>query len=175
MKKSKVNTRKQQLDHERTTWRHKHRTLGGRVILYPERPPEHINARANKIYNWFWNKILLEINIQEIPAIISTLQDQINNHLPPEKIRMYRTMIGMAEDAYQLKRLDDIKDYEPELMMSRTPSYDSEEGVIYRDGNLYTTDYNEDESAIIIRDIEGVIKDILSSEDLTERIPDIKI
>jgi len=175
MGKNKRNTRKQQLDKQRTTWRRKHRTLGGRVILYPDKPPEHINARANKIYNWFWNRVLLEIDTQEIPAVISTLQDQINNHPSPEKIRMYRTMIGMAEDAYQLKRLDDIKDYDPELMMSKTPSYNSEEGVVYRNGDVLTTDYNEDETSIIIRDIEGVIKDVLSSEDTTEQVTDIKL
>ena len=74
-------------------------------------------------------------------------------------------MIGMAEDAYQLKRLEDIKDYDSELMLGKKPVYNSEQGVIYKGGNIYTTDYNEDESKIIVRDIEGIIVDALSSED----------
>jgi hypothetical protein len=74
-------------------------------------------------------------------------------------------MIGMAEDAYQFKQLEDIKDYDTELQLEQKPMFNSEEGVIYRKGNIYTTDYNEDESEILIRDIEGIIIDVLSSED----------
>ena len=68
-------------------------------------------------------------------------------------------MIGMAEDAYKLKNLDDIMDYDTELMYEKKPIYNSEQGLIYKDGKIYTTDYSEDESEIILRDIEGVIKD----------------
>jgi len=74
-------------------------------------------------------------------------------------------MIGMAEDAYQLKRLEDIKDYDSELMLGKKPVYNSEQGVIYKGGEIYTTDYTEDEDEIIVRDIEGIIVGALSSED----------
>jgi len=68
------------------------------------------------------------------------------------KIRTYRTMIGMAEDAYQLKRLDDIMDYDSDLQIGKNPVYNTEQGVIYKEGKIYTTDYSEDESKIIVRD-----------------------
>ncbi len=61
----KINNRKKELDKQRTEWRKKHRTLNGRIILYPEKPPEHINARGSKVYNWFWKRILLETQPQE--------------------------------------------------------------------------------------------------------------
>ena len=83
-----------------------------------------------------------------------------------KRIQIFRTMIGMAEDAYQLKRLEDIKDYDSELMLGKQPVYNSEQGVIYKGGNIYSTDYDEDESEIIVRDIEGVIVEALTSEDL---------
>ena len=43
--------------------------------------------------------------------------------------------------------------------------YNSEQGVIYKGGEIYTTDYTEDEDEIIVRDIEGIIVGALSSED----------
>ena len=161
----KSNNRKKELDKQRTEWRKKHRTLNGRIILYPEKPPEHINARGSKMYNWFWKRILLETKLQEIPAIISAVRNQIKRESDKKKIQVFRTMIGMAEDAYHLKRLENIKDYDSELMLGKKPVYNSEQGVIYKGGNIYTTDYNEDESKIIVRDIEGIIVDALSSED----------
>ena len=161
----KSNNRKKELDKQRTEWRKKHRTLNGRIILYPEKPPEHINARGSKVYNWFWKRILLETKLQEIPAIISAVRKQIKRESDKKKIQVFRTMIGMAEDAYQLKRLEDIKDYDSELMLGKKSAYNSEQGVIYKGGNIYTTDYNEDESKIIVRDIEGIIVDALFSED----------
>ncbi len=157
---------KKELDRKRSLWRKQHRTLNGRIILYPDNPPEHVNARGNKLYNWFWKKILLEIQPQEIPAVISNLQDQISGVSDGKKIQMFRTMIGMAEDAYKLKKLDDILDYDPEIMMEKKPVYNAEDGVIYKGGKLYTTDYNEDESGILVRDIEGMLLDILSSESI---------
>lgn len=162
---TKLNNRKKELDKQRTEWRKKHRTLNGRIILYPEKPPEHINARGSKVYNWFWKRILLETNPQEIPAIISAVKGQIKRESDKKKIQVFRTMIGMAEDAYQLKRLEDIKDYDSELMLGKKPVYNSEQGVIYKGGDIYTTDYTEDEDEIIVRDIEGIIVDALSSED----------
>ena len=162
---TKLNNRKKELDKQRTEWRKKHRTLNGRIILYPEKPPEHINARGSKVYNWFWKRILLETNPQEIPAIISAVKGQIKRESDNKKIQVFRTMIGMAEDAYQLKRLEDIKDYDSELMLGKKPVYNSEQGVIYKGGEIYTTDYTEDEDEIIVRDIEGIIVDALSSED----------
>ncbi len=162
---TKLNNRKKELDKQRTEWRKKHRTLNGRIILYPEKPPEHINARGSKVYNWFWKRILLETNPQEIPAIISAVKGQIKRESDKKKIQVFRTMIGMAEDAYQLKRLEDIKDYDSELMLGKKPVYNSEQGVIYKGGEIYTTDYTEDEDEIIVRDIEGIIVDALSSED----------
>jgi hypothetical protein len=159
------NTRKKELDSIRTQWRKSHRTLNGRIILYPDKPPEHINARGSKLYNWFWGKILRETKPQEIPAIISGLQDAIHAEKDLRKIQILRTMIGMAEDAYQLKQLEDIKDFDSELQLEHKPVFNAEDGVVYRNGNIYTTDYNEDESEILIRDIEGIIIDVLSSED----------
>ncbi|MFH1101603.1 MAG: acetyltransferase [Methanobacteriota archaeon] len=163
-KPRKTTQRKKELDQQRTAWRRHHRTLNGRLILYPEKPAEHINARGSKLYNWFWNRILLEVEPQDIPGIISGLQDQLTVARDLKTTQMYRTMIGMAEDAYQLKRLEDIKDYDPELVLGKKPVFNSETGVIYKDGTLYTTDYTEDESAILLRDIEGAIKDVLSSD-----------
>ena len=160
----KNSNRKKELDKQRTEWRKKHRTLNGRIILYPEKPPEHINARGSKLYNWFWKKILLEVESPEIPAIISAIRDQIKAEQDTRKIRIFRTMIKMAEDAYRLKRLEDIKDYDAELQLEKKSIYKSEEGVIYRGGKIYTTDYNEDESKILLRDTEGIIVDTLYSE-----------
>ena len=157
--------RKKLLDKQRTEWRKRHRTLNGRIIIYPEKSPEHINARASKVYNWFWKKILLEIGLQEIPAIISGIKNQIKTEQDTKKIQVYRTMIGMAEDAYSLKRLEDIKDYDTELELGKNPVYDSGEGIIYKDWKIFTTDYNEDESKILLRDIEGIILDMLFSEE----------
>ena len=161
---SKKNDRKKELDKQRNEWRKKHRTLKGRIILHPNKPPEHVNARGSKTYNWFWKEILLAIKTQDIPAIISTIKNQISSEKDTHKIRVYRTMIGMAEDAYQLKRLDDIMDYDPELQLGKNPVYNTEQGVIYKDGKIYTTDYNEDESKIIVRDVEGIIVDVQHSE-----------
>ena len=76
---------------------------------------------------------------------------------------MYRTMIAMAEDAYQLKNLDDIMDFDTEIMYENKPVYNSETGIIYKDGKIFTTDYTEDETEILVRDIEGVIVSRLSS------------
>jgi len=163
--------RKRELDAQRTEWRKTHRTLNGRIILYPDKPPEHINARGSKLYNWFWGKILRETKPQEIPAIISGLQDAIHAEHDPRKIQILRTMIGMAEDAYQFKQLEDIKDFDTELQLEQKPVFNTEDGVIYRKGNIYTTDYNEDESEILIRDIEGIIIDVLSSEDKEKKLP----
>ena len=166
---TKDNTRKKELDRERTEWRKKHRILNGKIILYPDKPPEHVNARANKTYNWFWKKILLTINAQDIPAVISTIKGQINAERDAKKIQVFRTMIGMAEDAYQLKTLEDIKDYDTELQLGSKLIYKSGDGIIYRSANMYTTDYNEDESKIILRDIEGIIVDALFSEDKKQK------
>ncbi|MFO7677253.1 MAG: acetyltransferase [Thermoplasmatota archaeon] len=163
-----ASNRKKELDKKRTEWRKKHRTLNGRIILYPEKPPEHINARASKLYSWFWKKILLEINPQEIPAVISAVKKRIQSESDNKTIQTFRTMIGMAEDAYQLKRLEDIKDYDTELFLDKNPVYNSEQGIIYKQGDIYTTDYTEEEDEILVRDIEGVIVDALSSESQSE-------
>jgi len=72
-------------------------------------------------------------------------------------------MIGMAEDAYQLRVLDEIKDYDTELQLGKKPVYNSEQGIIYKNGQIFTTDYNKEETEIIVRDVEGVIVDVLSS------------
>ena len=164
-------SRKKELDKQRTAWRKTHRTLNGRIILYSEKPPEHINARGSKIYNWFWKKILLETESQNIPAIITAIRNRIKTEKDTKNIRLYRTMIGMAEDCYQLKQLEDIKDYDTELQLGTKPVYNSEEGIIYRKGKIFTTDYDEDEDNIIMRDIEGIIVDILSAEEHLEKVP----
>ena len=168
---TKQSDRKKELDSLRTQWRKTHRTLNGRIILYPDKPAEHINARGSKLYNWFWGKILCETKPQEIPAIISGLQDAIHAENDPKKIQVLRTMIGMAQDAYQFKQLEDIKDTDTELQLEHKPVFNAENGVIYRNGTIYTTDYNEDESEILIRDIEGIIIDVLSSEEKEKNLP----
>jgi hypothetical protein len=165
----KQSSRKKELDLQRTQWRKTHRTLNGRIILYPDKPPEHINARGSKVYNWFWGKILRQTDIQDIPAIISGLQDAIKAESDTRKIQVLRTMIGMADDAYQFKQLEDIKDTDTELQLEKKPVYNSEAGVVYRNGTIYTTDYNEDESGIMLRDIEGILLDVLSSEDTSAK------
>ena len=80
-------------------------------------------------------------------------------------------MIGMADDAYQFKALEDIKDTDTELQLEDKPVFNSEDGVVYRNGNIYTTDYNEDETEILLRDIEGILIDVLSSEDKEKNLP----
>ncbi len=72
-------------------------------------------------------------------------------------------MIGMAEDAYQLKTLEDIMDFDTEIQYEKKPVYNSEQGLIYKNGKIFTTDYSEDETEIIVRDIEGILVDRLSS------------
>jgi len=123
------------------------------------------------VYNWFWGKILTQTAPQDIPAIISGLQDAIKAEKEPRKIQVLRTMIGMADDAYQFKALEDIKDCDTELQIEAKPVFNAEDGVIYRNGNIYTTDYNEDESEILLRDIEGILIDVLSSEDKEKNLP----
>jgi hypothetical protein len=156
--------RKRELDKIRNEWRKKHRILKGKVIIWPDKPPEHINARANKTYNWFWKKILLTLNQHDIPAIITHLKGKIDAEEDTGKIRTYRTMIGMAEDAYQLKDLEDIMDIDKDILMDNKPIYNSETGIIYKDGKMYTSDFTEDESEILIRDIEGIVVNRLVSE-----------
>ncbi len=168
---TKQSPRKKELDSLRTQWRKTHRTLNGRIILYPDKPAEHINARGSKLYNWFWGKILCETKPQEIPAIISGLQDAIHAEKDPKKIQVLRTMIGMAQDAYQFKQLEDIKDTDTELQLEHKPVFNAEDGVIYRNGTIYTTDYNEDESEILIRDIDGIIIDVLSTDEKEKNLP----
>jgi hypothetical protein len=160
---TKTSPKKKELDTLRNDWRKKHRILKGRVILWPDKPPEHINARASKTYNWFWKNILLNLGQHDIPAIISNIKNQISNESDPKKIRVFRTMIGMAEDAYQLKTLEDIMDFDTEIQYEKKPVYNSEQGLIYKNGKIFTTDYSEDETEIIVRDIEGILVDRLSS------------
>ena len=81
-----------------------------------------------------------------------------------DKIKLFRTMIGMAEDAYSLKRLENIKDYDMELELGKDALYTSSGGILYNKGQLLTADYNENESKILIRDIEGIIIDVLYSK-----------
>ena len=67
------------------------------------------------------------MNQQDIPAVISNIKDQINTENDPKKIQMYRTMIGMAEDAYKLKNLEGIMDFDTEIMYENKPVYSSEQ------------------------------------------------
>jgi hypothetical protein len=157
--------RKTELDKQRTEWRKKHRTLNGRIILYPDKQAEHINARGSKLYNWFWKEILMKSQPQNIPAIISALKIDIKNESEKSRIRFYRTMIGMAEDAYQFKQLENIKEYDTELQIDANPVFNSDSGIIYRNGKMFTTDYNQDETSILIRDIEGLLLDVLNSDE----------
>ncbi|MEF8879192.1 MAG: acetyltransferase [Candidatus Thermoplasmatota archaeon] len=157
---ARKNNRKKMLDRKRTEWRKKHRTLNGKVILYPDKPPEHVNARANKTYNWFWKKILLTTPIGDIPAIISTIKEQIKHEKDGRKTRVYRTMIGMAEDAYKLKSLDGINDFDSDLQFGEKSVYDASIGLIFKNGTFYSSEFNEEENTIIIRDQEGVVVDV---------------
>jgi len=101
--------------------------------------------------------MLFDLNQHDIPAVITHIKKQITKESDPKRIRKYRTMIGMAEDAYKLKNLEDIMDYDTELMYDKKPIYDSEAGIIYKNGSIFTTDYTEDESEILIRNVEGGI------------------
>ena len=156
----KTSERKKELDRKRTQWRKTHRSLDGKVILYPEKPPEHINARGNKTYNWFWKKILLPINLHDIPALISMMKQRINREEDKRKIRKFRTMIGMANDAYQLKQLEDISNYDADLQMGTDTVLNNTKGLLYQGGKMYSTELNEEEDTILIRDMEGIIVDI---------------
>ena len=160
----KISDKKREFDKKRTEWRKKHRSLEGKIILYPNKPPEHINARGSKTYNWFWKNILLVVKLQEVPAIISNIKEQISNEKNKSKIQKFRTMIGMAEDAYKFKQLEDIKEFDTEIQLGETPAYDSDLGTIYKNGEIFTTDYNENESKLILRDKEGVILDLQYSD-----------
>ena len=104
------------------------------------------------------------MNQQDIPAVISNIKNQINAENDPKRVQMYRTMIGMAEDAYKLKNLEEIMDFDTEIMYENKPVYNSEQGLVYRNGKIFTTDYTEDETEILVRDLEGVILDHLSSD-----------
>lgn len=152
---------KKEHDRKRTEWRKTHRALNGKIILYPDKPPEHINARGNKIYNWFWKNILLPVNMHDIPAIISSIKQQIQNEDDKRRIRKLRTMIAMADDAYQLKQLEHIDSYDGELQLTNTGPYNTNQGIIYQKGGYITTDFSEDEDKIIVRDMDGVIIDII--------------
>lgn len=171
---AQASERKKELDRKRTEWRKTHRALDGKIILYPEKPPEHINARGNKTYNWFWKKILLPINIHDIPALIATMKQRINREKDKRKIRKFRTMIGMADDAYRLKQLEDISQYDAELQMGTGDALNNTKGLLYQDGKLFSTELSEDEDAILIRDMEGIIVDIqygTIKSDQTEDLP----
>ena len=156
--------RKKMLDRKRTEWRKTHRALNGRIILYPDKSPEHINARGNKIYNWFWQNILLKINMHEIPAIITSLKQQIHHEPDKRRIRKLRTMIGMADDAFRLKQLEDIDKYDTELQLGESSVYNPDQGIIFKNGTYYTIDFSEDEEVLIIRDNEGTIIDMQYAE-----------
>jgi len=69
-------------------------------------------------------------------------------------------MIGMAEDAYKMKKLDSILDTDTELQIGENAVYNSEQGLIFRNGKYFTTDFSEDETKILLRDSEGTIIDI---------------
>ena len=80
-------------------------------------------------------------------------------------------MIGMAEDAYQLKTIEDIMDFDTELFFEKKPIYNSEQGIIFKNGKIFSADFSEDETEIIIRDIEGIIVDIQSAAYKEEELP----
>lgn len=156
----KKNERKKILDKQRNEWRKKHRTLNGKIILYPDKVPEHINARASKTYNWFWKNILLPSKQQDIPAIISNIKEQIKAENNKRKTRVYRTMIAMAEDAYKLKNLEGIDRSDAEIGLGEKVVYNAEQGLFFKNGKIFTSDFSENEDKIIIRDQEGNIVDI---------------
>jgi len=157
---SKISPRKKELDRQRNEWRKKHRILNGKIILWPDKPPEHVNARASKTYNWFWKKVLLPTKTENIPAIISNIKDQIKNLEDKRKTQKFRTMIGMAEDAYKMKQLDNILDVDTTLQLGEKAVYNSEQGLIFRNGEYLTIDFSEDETKSILRNQEGTIIDI---------------
>jgi hypothetical protein len=173
MDMTQENIRKKELDTQRTEWRRSHRALNGKIILYPDKPPEHINARGNKIYNWFWKQILLSANMHDIPAIITGIKQHISHETDGRKIRTFRTMIGMADDAYKLKQLEDIDRFDSELQLGDSTVYNSDQGIIYKNGIYYITDLTEEEDKILIRDMEGIIIDIHydGNEKKEEKIP----
>lgn len=159
---------KKEHDRRRTEWRKTHRALDGKIILYPDKSPEHINARGNKVYNWFWKNILLPVNMHDIPAIITSIKQQIQNEDDKRRIRKLRTMIAMADDAYQLKQLENIESYDGDLQLSNNGPFNTNQGIIYQKGGYITTDFSEDEDKIIIRDMDGVIIDVFYGNEVEE-------
>jgi len=159
---------KREHDIKRTEWRKTHRSLNGRIIIYPDKPPEHINARGNKMYNWFWKNILLSVTMHDIPPIITSIKQQMRNEDDQRRIRKLRTMIGMADDAYQLKQLENIDTYDGELQLTKKGAYNTDQGVIYQGGGYITTDFSEDEDKIIMRDMDGVIIDVFYGKEPEE-------
>jgi hypothetical protein len=103
---------------------------------------------------------LLPTKTEDIPAIISNIRNQTKNIEDKRKIRVFRTMIGMAEDAYKMKKLDDILEVDTDLMIGESAIYNSEQGLIFRNGKYFTTDFSEEETKILLRDSEGTIIDI---------------
>jgi hypothetical protein len=77
-------------------------------------------------------------------------------------------MIAMADDAYQLKQIENIDTYDGELMLSPTGPYNTNQGIIYQKGGYITTDFSDDEDKIIIRDMDGVIIDIIYGNESEE-------
>ena len=69
-------------------------------------------------------------------------------------------MIGMAEDAYKMKKMDSILEVDTELLFGENAVYNSENGLIFRNGKYFTTDFSEDETKVLLRDSEGTIIDI---------------
>ena len=155
------NLNKKEHDRKRTEWRKRHRALNGKIILYPDKPPEHINARGNKVYNWFWKNILLSVEMHDIPAVITNIKHQIQNEDDKQRIKELRTMIAMADDAYQMKQIENIDIYDGELQLSTTGPFNTNQGIIYQRGGYITTDFSFEEDKIIVRDMDGVIIDVL--------------
>jgi hypothetical protein len=98
--------------------------------------------------------------MHEIPPIISAIKQRLSHENDGRKIRKFRTMIGMADDAYQLKKLENIKDSDTELQLGDDTTYNADQGIIYQNGNMYSTEFSEDEDKIFVRDVEGIIVDI---------------
>jgi outer membrane protein assembly factor BamB len=126
-----------------------------------------IDLLVEKLYCFPINlqNILMHVGVKHIIGFgKSSIKEQISREKESRKIQTFRTMIGMAEDAYKFKQLEDIKEYDAELQLGKKSAYDSNIGIVYKDGKIYTTDYNEDESKIILRDMEGVIVDTQYSD-----------
>ena len=94
----------------------------------------------------------------------------LNNTRFRNIVHSFSVLLNWYKFEFESSELEDIKDYDMEIELGKNPIYNSGEGIIYKDGQIFTTDYTDDESKIIIRDIEGIIIDAIYSREESQKI-----